>query len=84
MEAIHVIVFLQNWEIIHKPVGEYPVGRWGHAATVISGCVQEILVTIGGRDQGWKTLNECWVMNIPDNKYKKVLYICYYAHLMIM
>ena len=49
------------------------MGRWGHAATVISGCVQEILITIGGDGESGVTLNECWVMNIPDSKYKKVL-----------
>ena len=74
---------LQNWEIIHEPVGEYPVGRYGHAATVISGCVQEIMITIGGWGSR-RTLNECWMMNIPDNEHKKVLYICYYDHFMIM
>ena len=58
------------------------MGRYGHATTVISGCVQEILITVGGRGGG-RTLNECWMMKIPDNKYKKVLYICYYVHLMI-
>ena len=59
------------------------MGRYGHAATVISGCVQEILITIGGEGRR-RTLNECWMMNIPDNKHKKVLYISYYDHLMIM
>ena len=67
-----VIIFLQNWEIIHKPVGEYPLGTYSHAASVISGCDQEIQITIGGRGDG-RTLNECWVINIPDNKNKKVL-----------
>ena len=79
-----VIIFLQNWEIIHKPVGEYPVGRNGHAATVISGCTQEMLVTIGGVGEDCNTLSECWVMNILGNKHKKVLYICYCDHLMII
>ena len=44
----------------------------GDAASVISGCDQEIQITIGGRGDG-RTLNECWVINIPDNKNKKVL-----------
>ena len=58
------------------------MGRYGHAVTVISGCVQEILITIGGSGDDWdsNTLNECYM----DNKYKKVLYICYYDHLIIM
>ena len=60
------------------------MGRWGHAATVISGCVQEILITIGGKGERWRTLNDCWVMNVRNNKHKKVLYICYYDNLMIM
>ena len=59
------------------------MGRYGHAATVISGCVQEILITIGGVGNGG-TLNECWMMNVRNNKHKKVLYICYYDNLMIM
>ena len=54
--------------------------RCGHAATVFSGCAQEILITIGGVGEDWDTLNECWVMNIADNKYKKV----HYDHLMTM
>ena len=68
---ITVIIFLQNWEIIHKPLGEYPVGRYGQAATVISGCVQEILITIGGRGSEGM-LNEYWMMDISRKKYKKV------------
>ena len=57
------------------------MGRNGHAATVISGCTQEILVTIGGVGED---CNTCWVMNIPGNKHKKVLYICYCDHLMMI
>ena len=62
------------------------MGRYGHAVTVIRSCVQEILITIGGSGDDWDTdtLNECWVMNVRDNKYKKVLYIWYYDHLIIM
>ena len=60
------------------------MGRYRHAATVISDCVQEIMITIGGVGVCWKTLNDCLVMNVRNNKHKKVLYICYYDNLMIM
>ena len=50
------------------------MGRRGHAATVISDCVQEIMITIGGKGRE-RTLNECWVMDITEKKHKKVLYI---------
>ena len=60
------------------------MGRSGHAATVITGCVQEIMITIGGLGKDWKTLNDCWVMDVKHNKHQKVLCICYYDHLMIM
>ena len=74
-ELLLYIVFLQNWEIVRKPLlAKYPVGRFGHAATVISGCIQEILVTVGGRGEGDNIVNDCWVMNISHKKYKKVLY----------
>ena len=51
------------------------MGRYGHATTVISGCVQEILITIGGVGERRMTLNDCWVMHVKHNKYKKVLCI---------
>ena len=54
------------------------MGRRGHAATVISGCVQEMVITIGGMGTKGKTLNECWVIDTTQNKHKKVLKICYY------
>ena len=79
-----LLLFLQNWKKIRKPLfAKYPVGRYGHAATVISGCVQEILIVIGGLGNNWETLNDCWVIDVSQKKHKKVLYTCYYDHMMI-
>ena len=77
-----VIIFLQNWEIISKPwIAKYPVGRKEHAATMVSGCVQDIMITIGGRGEGDNIVNDCWVMNISQKKhmYRKVLFIYFWS-----
>ena len=60
------------------------MGRCRHAATTIGGSVEEILITIGGEGEGWKTLKDCWVMDVKQNKHKKVLYNFLYDHMMIV
>ena len=69
---MHGIYYSQNWTKIKEPVSQsiqWPVGRWGHAASHITG---PVFVMSGGYGGG-STLSDIWLYD-STKQWIKVFY----------
>ena len=60
---------------MEKPetIDNWPDGRWGHAATIITNCDNPILVLTGGRDDKNCIRDKLWIFNFKHTSWKKVI-----------
>ena len=69
--------YLQHWTKVNKPwinrSVKWPTGRFGHAATCVSG---PLLVIVGGRSSGQSAISDCWIHDLTTMKWKKVIIFC--------
>ena len=69
---------IQVWQAVSKPDADvqWPLGRWGHAASVITdgSPMSSILIVIGGKKIGKKASKDCWMLDVQKRVWTKVVH----------
>ena len=66
-----IVSIIQHWESVKPTLPDevWPVERHSHASIIINGTT---LVVIGGLDEGHQVLNDCWLLDIIQMKWREV------------
>ena len=49
-----------------------PIPRDSHASTIISTSTQDHLLVMGGRDDDWSILSDCWILDPASRRWSEV------------